>query len=307
MANVRATLSPWQLLSDRCNADGGWGANDGAVSNSECTALACLALETADDPGARAARDAGLRWLLERQDPAGAWPYSEQTPAAPWPTPIVLLALAGHDGAGDARARGFRWLIETRGRNFGLLARLRRLISGGEQDVVLDDGLDGWPWVPDTFSWVEPTSWALMAIYAEWPERPPRAARSRAGEAVAMLLDRECPGGGWNYGNTIVMNQELAPYPDTTALALLALRDRDTPAVARGFDALAGLLGEHASLLAISLSLLARRAWRRDLDDLPDRLEARLAITHPPDHRSLALAGIAMAPRIPWLGVTDHA
>jgi hypothetical protein len=41
-----------------------------------------------------------------------------------------------------------------------------------------------------------------------------------------MLLDRACPGGGWNAGNGVVYGTALAPHPDDTAIALLALRDR---------------------------------------------------------------------------------
>ncbi len=37
-----------------------------------------------------------------------------------------------------------------------------------------------------------------------------------------MLLDRVCPGGGWNAGNGVVYGVALAPHPDDTAIALLA-------------------------------------------------------------------------------------
>ena len=38
-----------------------------------------------------------------------------------------------------------------------------------------------------------------------------------------MLLDRQLPKGGWNYGNTLVYGKELYPFPDTTGVALTAL------------------------------------------------------------------------------------
>ena len=40
-------------------------------------------------------------------------------------------------------------------------------------------------------------------------------------------MDRACPGGGWNAGNGVVYGTALAPHPDDTAIALLALRDRE--------------------------------------------------------------------------------
>ena len=41
--------------------------------------------------------------------------------------------------------------------------------------------LIGWPWAEDTFSWVEPTAWACLALRAAGPGRPP----ARAGRAAA--------------------------------------------------------------------------------------------------------------------------
>jgi hypothetical protein len=38
-----------------------------------------------------------------------------------------------------------------------------------------------------------------------------------------MLLERRCRDGGWNYGNRRVLGEDLPSYPETTALALMAL------------------------------------------------------------------------------------
>jgi hypothetical protein len=45
----------------------------------------------------------------------------------------------------------------------------------------------------------------------------------RVTEGVRMLLDRQLPSGGWNYGNTFVYGRELHPQPDITGAALTAL------------------------------------------------------------------------------------
>jgi hypothetical protein len=39
-----------------------------------------------------------------------------------------------------------------------------------------------------------------------------------------MLLDRACPGGGWNAGNAVVYGVPLRPHIDATAIALAGLR-----------------------------------------------------------------------------------
>jgi len=38
-----------------------------------------------------------------------------------------------------------------------------------------------------------------------------------------MILDRQLPDGGWNYGNTFVFGKELLPIPTCTGHALCAL------------------------------------------------------------------------------------
>lgn len=38
-----------------------------------------------------------------------------------------------------------------------------------------------------------------------------------------MLLDRQLPSGGWNYGNTSVYDREMRPQPDMTGMVLNAL------------------------------------------------------------------------------------
>ena len=86
--------------------------------------------------------------------------------------------------------------------------------------------LVGWPWVNGTFSWVEPTAYAVMALKRLRRQLPPDATRDRIDEAEELFADRACSDGGWNYGNTRVFDEDLWSYPDTTALVLLALADR---------------------------------------------------------------------------------
>ncbi len=38
-----------------------------------------------------------------------------------------------------------------------------------------------------------------------------------------MVMNRQLPYGGWNYGNTVVYGQELSPFIDMTGIALSAL------------------------------------------------------------------------------------
>jgi hypothetical protein len=89
--------------------------------------------------------------------------------------------------------------------------------------VRFDPDKFGWPWMPETVSWVVPTAYSLLALrhVDGTPQQDQGQFRIRKG--VEMLCDRACPGGGWNAGNGVVYGCPLAPHPDATAIALLAL------------------------------------------------------------------------------------
>lgn len=81
-----------------------------------------------------------------------------------------------------------------------------------------DVTLVGWPWVAGTHSWIEPTSFAVLALRTADSTDDPRY-----GEALRLLVDRQLPGGGCNYGNTVVLGNTLLPHTQPSAIALLAL------------------------------------------------------------------------------------
>lgn len=97
-----------------------------------------------------------------------------------------------------------------------------------EPDAKQDNTLQAWPWVRDTFSWVEPTAWGLLALKLESRALRSMVAAARQEEAERLLLNRVCVGGGWNYGNASTLGQDLRAYVPTTAVALLALQNRRT-------------------------------------------------------------------------------
>jgi hypothetical protein len=143
--------------------------------------------------------------------------------------------------------------------------------------------LIGWPWNDRAFSWVEPTSWCLLGLKkaAVGPFRAGAAAR--VDEAERMLADRCCLSGGWNYGNSNMLGQELFPYVPTTALALLALQHRrEWPEVVRSLAWLAGSWPREPSALALSLALIAMQVHRRPADDLERAVCAHIAEAGPP-------------------------
>ncbi len=83
-------------------------------------------------------------------------------------------------------------------------------------------------------------------------------------DGVALLRDREAVGGGWNYGNRTVLDEDLPPYVQTTAIALIALRGADAAIESRGLDVLAGLWRDESSGgLSVATTLAAFRLHGR--------------------------------------------
>jgi hypothetical protein len=130
-------------------------------------------------------------------------------PGVFWPTPLAILAWHGSKQHQEAEKRAIRFLLEMEGSHWK---------KKKDTTVAHDTALRGWPWTEFTHSWIEPTVLALIAL-----EITGHTAHQRFGEGIRMIMDRQLPHGGWNYGNTLVYGQELHPFIDTTGLALNAV------------------------------------------------------------------------------------
>src|SRR4030095_15733818 len=204
-----------------------------------------------------------------------------------WPAREGLLV----ERAGGEPNYGFQGLallalhaagIEHRDGNRALLDELQRVKGLAFEPSPInrqDNSIQGWSWIDDTFSWVEPTAWCLLALKTctRWHARDD-AVRIR--DAERLLVDRSCRGGGWNYGNSNMLGKELPPYVPTTAVALLALRDRGSePFVAEALAFLERHSTSECSAMALALASRALRAYGRDPAAVEAALRAQLPIT----------------------------
>lgn len=138
-------------------------------------------------------------------------------------------------------------------------ARARRVASTSA--VPIDPSAIGWGWAIGTASWVEPTARVLWALRVARPSSP------RIGDAVSLLRDRESVGGGWNYGNREVLGEELPPFAQTTATALIGLRRLDPALEMRGLGSLRRLWRvESAGGLSLATAMAAFRIHGADSD-----------------------------------------
>ncbi|MFN7999321.1 MAG: prenyltransferase/squalene oxidase repeat-containing protein [Bryobacteraceae bacterium] len=195
--------------------------------------------------------------LVSEQRPDGAWSGCSGGPPNAFVSALALIALRHTRGDTPAARRGLRWLDQTTGyENHWLWTWKFRYF---DRQVRFDPAKTGWPWVPGTVSWVAPTALVLLA-YSAWKHRSRRTA-----SAVAMLLDRACPSGGWNAGNAIVFGVELDPHPDFTAMALLALRDpalKESRKVMGGLDYLARRITAVRSPYTLAWATMSLHAHR---------------------------------------------
>lgn len=157
-------------------------------------------------------------------------------------------------------------------------------------DPKQDNQLQGWPWLRDTFSWVEPTAWGLLALKRADPSRRSRATAARAQEAEKLLVNRTCVAGGWNYGNASALGQDLRAYVPTTALGLLAMQDRRSePNIEKSVRFLVQERLTEASALALSLTAICLRVLGLPADDVEERL-AEVAVQSDSRGHLLAMA-----------------
>lgn len=187
---------------------GGWGYQPGQSAHLEPTCFALLALSS-DRERFKPQIDAGIAAIQSYRQPDGTYRHPAARPEAAWTTSLVLFTFQrlGFDGSAIAE------------RILDIRAKVVKKDPEVADMVDIDVTLLGWPWAFDTFSWVEPTSWACSALRAAG-----RGDHPRVREGLRLLLDRAFDTGGANYGNRTVLGRTTEPIPGPTAALLIALQ-----------------------------------------------------------------------------------
>ena len=250
------------------NADGGFPPAPGGASEPEPTALAAIAL---DDDAARA-------WLAAAQHSDGGFVVGPDAVGNDSPTPLAALALP----AGAARERAVDYVVGHQAPKVG-----------ADDRIPHDPETRGWGWTSTTFGWVEPTGRALLALKILRPEA------EQIADGNAVLADRECQAGGWNYGNKEVMGTIYEPFLQTTAAGLLGAQDLTNGIRERAVDVILRLWRQEPGGLGWAMSAAALRAIGRQEASLEAALSDRVASTGLyGDTVALAWTTIALGPRL---------
>jgi hypothetical protein len=270
----------------------GWpSTRSSAQAAVEPTALALLALPL----NSVRERDAAIAFLLRIQNPNGSWPaFLADDDHGSGYTGLALYALRRCAVEGAATDRATRWLLRSQGRESDWLWKWKFRLF--DRHVRFDPGKFGWPWLPETISWVVPTSYSVLALKngSGASRQGPRHFRIRRG--VEMLYDRICPQGGWNAGNGVVYGSPMAPHPDATAVALLALRgEPGDDLVTPSLEWLERRAETCFAPWSLAWTILALDAFKRPTHRLIKRLAVVAEAADIGDCATLAVAAMALA------------
>lgn len=279
------------LAIDSLRSAQAWGYRRDGRAATEPVALASLALLAHDN------HDAALRgfnWLLKRQSPDGSLSVDDDASGPFWPTSLAMLAfhaaeaLLGEDRFAQPIRRAVDWTLEQRG-----------IAVDVSPELGHDVTLIAWSWAANTHSWVEPTALFVRAL-----KQLGYADHARTREAVRLLIDRLLSNGGCNYGNTIVLGQELRPHLQPTGLALLALADEDRSdeRIEKSLRWLSANLGDRTPAASLAYGLLGLAAHDRDPDDGDGLLERclRRELARDASPYRIALLALAAARNTDW-------
>jgi hypothetical protein len=257
------------VLRKTQNSDGGWGYFAGKSSWLEPTAYAALAL--AGEPAA----DRAWKLLSSWQLPDGSWKPAAEVQVSSWGTSLCTTIAMVRNEWGQPLQSGVKWLVGSSGAEsnwMNVVAARLRLVKQ-ERDV----GLKCWPWKPGNSGWVEPTVHALVALKQASVRLSSSELRSRVQMGEAQLMDVRSRDGGWNYGSPAALGVDLPSYPETTALALVALQSRSD--LGKALDLARRQMGETPSPMARAWLTIAMRLHGLKSEELSGDPQTDLMIT----------------------------
>ena len=224
--------------------DGGFALFEKGNYRPDATTWAILSLESLNIEATVV--DHARSRLKQDQDKDGRVSVQKGLSAAYWTTSLAALAWHGEPAYQEAYNRSIDFLIFTSGQG-----------SSKESYIGHDTNLKGWPWIEGTHSWVEPTSLAISALKSAGYEK-----NNRVTEALQLILDRQLPHGGWNYGNTDIFGQELRADPYSTGIALYALSGSiDRKDIQKSLEYLAKRVKKDRTPLSLGWEIMGLCAW----------------------------------------------
>ena len=238
--------------------DSGWGYTKGTTQPyPEPTCYSLLALA-----GTSFSPNKPITWLASLINEEGQL-YLPKDDLPNWATALFVITSIHLNETSEAQNASINWLLDWKSQE----------VENEESEVTpVDTTLVGWSWISNTFSWVQPTSLAMVAL-----KMAGMKTHERVTEGETLLLDRVCLDGGWNFGNPIVYDKKIEPSVMETALAIFALQD--TPQaeteIERGLAVIAQRAVDMPSTLSLALATLSTNLFDRPTQTFTDLLLER--------------------------------
>lgn len=241
-------IAPLDQLLPLLHQNGGFLSSEKGSVRPDSTAWASIILRYSDPD--LPVREKALNSLIPYQLKDGRISLSPDYPQSSWPTTLAILAWQNSTTHEVYQNRAVHFLLHSSGKHWK---------KKPNSVLAHDPTLRGWAWIDNTHSWVETTALGIIALHNAGYET-----HTRLQEATTMLLDRQLPHGGWNYGNTKVFNTELRPSPEDTGAALSALIGRvPSSDIAHSLDYLITECPRLRTPIALGWSLLGLNAWEQ--------------------------------------------
>jgi Squalene-hopene cyclase C-terminal domain len=257
----------------------------------EPTAIAALSLRA---HGKHGTAKKAIHFLTSIQSADGSVGVRQNEPEPQWPTSLAVLAWQAFDKQAHAAniERAVNWILQATGK-------------GMEQanDMGHNTQLVGWSWAEGTHSWIEPTAFHVLALKTAGHKEHPRTR-----EAITLLLDRQLPSGGCNYGNTSVLGQMLRPHVQPTGIALLALAGEQDQGnrIAKSVTWLRKTLSKETTPTSLAWGLLGLAAHGVTPPHAPEWLETAASRIQAHDNSPHKLALLTLAAAGPQLLPSSH-
>jgi len=249
---IKATV---ETVRKRSLPEGGFAMHNGGSFRPDATAWVVMALEAYERN--RYLTNTACQRLAGSQLPDGRITAVEGHPESYWPTSLALLAWKKVAGFEQQVELATQFLLNTTGKYWP---------KRKDAAVAHDTSIKGWPWIEGTYSWIEPTALAILALRSSGFH-----GHERVREAVRMILDRQLTSGGWNYGNKIVFNKELRPIPENTGMALTALAGLvEKGQIKSSLDYLTNEVQKLRTPLSLAWSIFGVSAWSNQPANLHD-------------------------------------
>src|SRR5436190_7855770 len=281
LAAVGVSLMTWldQTLDElvRLPAIGYMAGGAAAAEPAAVAALAFVAHGRTDD----AVKAAGVLASMQQSNGEVSVRAGEQSPGWPRSLAVVAWRATNRDAYRGRIDSAVGWLLSNRGKG------VERSDTFGHNTELV-----GWAYAEQTHSWVEPTAFAVLALKAAG-----RYSEPAAREGVSVLLDRQLPGGGLNYGNTYVLGQLLRPHVEPTGIGLVALTGEmdSSGRIAKSLAWLRRNIGPETTPLSLGWGLLGLRAHGSDLPQADEWLSAAASRVQSRDRSPHKLALLALA------------